>query len=163
MGQRQRLIAKRSAVSGSGSGIRVPGSEFREWDAETGGALASGEPGTTEHRKPSAVLGTRDPELETRNHFVLVEPLMSLDGGGLSMKVRVIVMPKTSVLDPQGVAIRNALKEVGLEQVENVRAGKMLELDFVTAPDQKKLDEVCHDLLSNPVIEDYVIQVMEQK
>jgi phosphoribosylformylglycinamidine synthase subunit PurS len=109
------------------------------------------------------VLGTRDPELETRNHFVLVEPLMSLDGGGLSMKVRVIVMPKTSVLDPQGVAIRNALKEVGLEQVENVRAGKMLELDFVTAPDQKKLDEVCHDLLSNPVIEDYVIQVMEQK
>ena len=79
------------------------------------------------------------------------------------MKVRVIVMPKTSVLDPQGVAIKNALKEVGLEQVENVRAGKMLELDFATAPDQKKLEEVCHDLLSNPVIEDYVIQVVEQK
>jgi phosphoribosylformylglycinamidine synthase subunit PurS len=82
---------------------------------------------------------------------------------GLSMKVRVIVMPKTSVLDPQGVAIRNALKEVGLEQVENVRAGKMLELDFATPPDQKKLKEVCHDLLSNPVIEDYVIQVTKQK
>jgi phosphoribosylformylglycinamidine synthase subunit PurS len=82
---------------------------------------------------------------------------------GLSMKVRVIVMPKTSVLDPQGVAIRNALKEFGLEQVENVRAGKMLELDFATPPDQKKLEEVCHDLLSNPVIEDYVIQVTKQK
>lgn len=79
------------------------------------------------------------------------------------MKVRVIVMPKTSVLDPQGVAIRNALKEVGLEEVENVRAGKMLELDFANPPDQKKLEEVCHDLLSNPVIEDYVIQVTEQK
>jgi phosphoribosylformylglycinamidine synthase subunit PurS len=113
---------------------------------------------------PRGSRGTPNAKRETPNAtFVLVESLMSLDGGGFSMKVRVIVMPKTSVLDPQGVAIRNALKEVGLEQVENVRAGKMLELDFVTAPDQKKLDEVCHDLLSNPVIEDYVIQVMEQK
>jgi phosphoribosylformylglycinamidine synthase PurS subunit len=110
---------------------------------------------------PNAERGTRNAKCET-----LIWTCRIIDvprWWGLSMKVRVIVMPKTSVLDPQGVAIRNALKEVGLEQVENVRAGKMLELDFVTAPDQKKLDEVCHDLLSNPLIEDYVIQVMEQK
>ena len=74
------------------------------------------------------------------------------------MKVRVIVMPKQSVLDPQGVAVRNALKDVGLQSVENVRVGKLLELEFTTPPDEGRLDEICRDLLSNPVIEDYAIQ-----
>ena len=74
------------------------------------------------------------------------------------MKVRVIVMPKQSVLDPQGVAVRNALKDVGLQSVENVRVGKLLELEFTTPPDEGRLDEICRDLLSNPVIEDYAIR-----
>ena len=74
------------------------------------------------------------------------------------MKVRVIVMPKQSVLDPQGVAVRNALKDVGLQSVENVRVGKLLELEFAAPPDQERLDEICRDLLSNPVIEDYTIR-----
>ncbi|HEX7195011.1 MAG TPA: phosphoribosylformylglycinamidine synthase subunit PurS [Chthoniobacterales bacterium] len=74
------------------------------------------------------------------------------------MKVRVVVMPKQSVLDPQGVAVRNALKDVGLQTVESVRVGKVLELEFTTAPDEQRLDEICRDLLSNPVIEDYAIR-----
>ena len=74
------------------------------------------------------------------------------------MKVRVIVMPKESVLDPQGVAVRNALKDVGLQSVENVRVGKLLELEFAAPPDEQRLDEICRDLLSNPVIEDYAIR-----
>jgi len=74
------------------------------------------------------------------------------------MKVHVIVMPKQSVLDPQGVAVRNALKDVGLETVESVRVGKFLELEFKTPPGEMKLEEICRDLLSNPVIEDYRIQ-----
>ena len=74
------------------------------------------------------------------------------------MKVSVIVMPKQSVLDPQGVAVRNALKDVGLQSVENVRVGKLLELEFTSPPDERRLDEICRDLLSNPVIEDYTIQ-----
>ena len=77
---------------------------------------------------------------------------------GALMKVHVIVMPKQSVLDPQGVAVRNALKEVGLDTVESVRVGKFLELEFRTPPSEMKLEEVCRDLLSNPVIEDYTIQ-----
>ena len=77
---------------------------------------------------------------------------------GALMKVHVIVMPKQSVLDPQGVAVRNALKEVGLDTVESVRVGKFLELEFRTPPGEMKLEEVCRDLLSNPVIEDYTIQ-----
>ena len=77
---------------------------------------------------------------------------------GALMKVHVIVMPKQSVLDPQGVAVRNALKDVGLDTVESVRVGKFLELEFRTPPGEMKLEEVCRDLLSNPVIEDYTIQ-----
>jgi phosphoribosylformylglycinamidine synthase PurS subunit len=73
------------------------------------------------------------------------------------MKVRVVVMPKQSVLDPQGVAVRNALKDAGLESIESVRVGKLLELEFPTPPDERKLEEICRDLLSNPVIEDYAI------
>ena len=74
------------------------------------------------------------------------------------MKVHVVVMPKQSVLDPQGVAVRNALKELGLDAVDSVRVGKLLELEFKTPPDEAKLEEVCRDLLSNPVIEDYTIR-----
>lgn len=74
------------------------------------------------------------------------------------MKVHVIVMPKQSVLDPQGVAVRNALKDVGLDTVESVRVGKFLELEFKSPPGEMKLKEICRDLLSNPVIEDYTIQ-----
>jgi phosphoribosylformylglycinamidine synthase subunit PurS len=75
-----------------------------------------------------------------------------------SIKVHVIVMPKRSVLDPQGVAVRNAVREAGVAGLQGVRVGKFLELEFEAEPDPVKLDEVCRDLLSNPVIEDYVIE-----
>jgi len=77
---------------------------------------------------------------------------------GALMKVHVVVMPKQNVLDPQGVAVRNALKDLGLDTVESVRVGKFLELEFEELPDPAKLEEVCRDLLSNPVIEDYTIR-----
>ncbi|HZC58471.1 MAG TPA: phosphoribosylformylglycinamidine synthase subunit PurS [Chthoniobacterales bacterium] len=73
------------------------------------------------------------------------------------MKVQVVVMPKQSVLDPQGVAVRNALKDAGLETIDSVRVGKFLELEFKAPPAEAKLKEVCLDLLSNPVIEEYTI------
>jgi phosphoribosylformylglycinamidine synthase subunit PurS len=77
---------------------------------------------------------------------------------GALMKVQVVVMPKQSVLDPQGVAVRNALKDLGLGTIDSVRVGKFLELEFKTPPDESKLEQVCRDLLSNPVIEDYTIR-----
>lgn len=79
---------------------------------------------------------------------------------GALMKVHVVVMPKQSVLDPQGVAVRNALKDVGLDTVDSVRVGKFLELEFKAPPDEAKLVEVCRDLLSNPVIEEYTIRCL---
>ena len=50
------------------------------------------------------------------------------------------------------------LKDLGLDTVDSVRVGKFLELEFKTPPDEAKLEEVCRDLLSNPVIEDYTIR-----
>ena len=78
------------------------------------------------------------------------------------MKVKVTVMPKQSVLDPQGVAVRDAIHHHGMPQVKNVRIGKFLEIEVDGAAGdqtQEKLHELCRDLLSNPVIEDYQLSV----
>jgi phosphoribosylformylglycinamidine synthase subunit PurS len=77
------------------------------------------------------------------------------------MKVKVTVMPKQSVLDPQGVAVRDAIHHHGMPQVRNVRIGKFLEIEVDGAADQtqEKLHELCRDLLSNPVIEDYQLSI----
>jgi phosphoribosylformylglycinamidine synthase len=73
------------------------------------------------------------------------------------MKVKVIVMPKQSVLDPQGVAVRDAIHHHGVSAVKSVRIGKFMEIeiDDSAAGNQEQLHEICRDLLSNPVIEDY--------
>jgi phosphoribosylformylglycinamidine synthase len=70
------------------------------------------------------------------------------------MKAKVIVMPKQSILDPQGVAVRDAMRHHGLPGVKSVRVGKMLEVELEGA-DEKTMHEICRDLLSNPVVEDY--------
>ena len=72
------------------------------------------------------------------------------------MKAKVIVMPKQSILDPQGVAVREAMRHHGLPGVKSVRVGKMLEVE-VDGADEAKMHEICRDLLSNPVIEDYTL------
>ncbi len=74
------------------------------------------------------------------------------------MKAKVIVMPKQSVLDPQGVAVRDAMHHHGLPQVKSVRIGKFMEIE-VEGADEAKLHEICRDLLSNPVIEDYRLEL----
>jgi phosphoribosylformylglycinamidine synthase PurS subunit len=75
------------------------------------------------------------------------------------MKAKVIVMPKQSILDPQGVAVRDAVQHQGLDGVKGVRVGKLIELEIDGALDEGRLHEVCLDLLSNPVIEDYEVVV----
>ena len=71
------------------------------------------------------------------------------------MKVQVIVMPKQTVLDPQGVAVRDAIHHHGLPSVKAARVGKYIELELDGTQTEAQLHEVCRDLLSNPVIEDY--------
>ena len=74
------------------------------------------------------------------------------------MKATVTVMPKKSVLDPQGVAVRNAMRHHGLPDVKSVRVGKFMEIE-VEGANEEALHEICRDLLSNPVIEDYELHI----
>ena len=84
------------------------------------------------------------------------------------MKVKVIVMPKAAVLDPQGNAVRDAMRHLGMPEVRSVRIGKYMEIDVdgENGKIESQLRELCRDLLSNPIIEDYELQgseVREQK
>ena len=76
------------------------------------------------------------------------------------MKAKVIVMPKAAVLDPQGNAVRDAMRHLGMPEVRSVRIGKYMEID-IDGQDgdfESRLHRLCRDLLSNPVIEDYQLQ-----
>ncbi|MBE2205781.1 MAG: phosphoribosylformylglycinamidine synthase subunit PurS [Chthoniobacterales bacterium] len=76
------------------------------------------------------------------------------------MKVLVTVLPKPSVLDPQGAAAAEAIRHHGLEKIGRVRIGKMIEIELPEAADESLLHEIARDLLSNPVIEDYELKVV---
>lgn len=74
------------------------------------------------------------------------------------MKAKIIITPKKAVLDPQGKTVANALTQMGYTGIGAVHVGKYLEVelagDDITAA-RRQIDEACHKLLSNPVIEDY--------
>jgi phosphoribosylformylglycinamidine synthase len=76
------------------------------------------------------------------------------------VKVNVIVKPKEAVLDPQGNAVRDAMRHLGMPEVRSVRIGKYMEINVEgeDADLEKRLHRLCRDLLSNPVIEDYELQ-----
>ncbi|MFZ4598099.1 MAG: phosphoribosylformylglycinamidine synthase subunit PurS [Terrimicrobiaceae bacterium] len=75
------------------------------------------------------------------------------------MKALVTVMPKPSVLDPQGAAAAEAMRHLGLGSIGRVRIGKVVEIELPTGADEALLHEIARDLLSNPVIEDYSIEI----
>ena len=76
------------------------------------------------------------------------------------MRVNVIVKPKEAVLDPQGNAVRDAMRHLGMPEVQSVRIGKIMEINVEgeNADLEKRLHTLCRDLLSNPVIEDYELK-----
>jgi phosphoribosylformylglycinamidine synthase subunit PurS len=76
------------------------------------------------------------------------------------MQAKVIVMPKAAVLDPQGNAVRDAMRHLGMPEVRSVRIGKYMEIDIKgqNGELEPRLRRLCRDLLSNPVIEDYELQ-----
>ena len=78
------------------------------------------------------------------------------------MKAKIIVMPKKTVLDPQGKAVKHALESMNLSGIKDVRIGKFMEIELEggnKAELQKKIDEACHKLLSNPIIEEYTFEI----
>ena len=67
-------------------------------------------------------------------------------------------MPKAAVLDPQGNAVRDAMRHLGMPEVRSVRIGKYMEIEIEGENGgelETRLHQLCRDLLSNPVIEDY--------
>lgn len=78
------------------------------------------------------------------------------------MKARVTVTLKQGVLDPQGKAIKGALTTLGFDGVENVRQGKLIEIELADSDTQKarsRLEQMCEKLLANTVIENYAIEI----
>ena len=79
------------------------------------------------------------------------------------MKARVTVTLKHGVLDPQGKAIQGALKSLGFSGVDDVRQGKLIELDLTgtdRAAAEAEVTAMCEKLLANTVIENYRIELI---
>ncbi|MET0240790.1 MAG: phosphoribosylformylglycinamidine synthase subunit PurS [Sphingobium sp.] len=74
------------------------------------------------------------------------------------MKARIFVTLKPGVLDPQGKAIHNALAGLGFGGVNDVRAGKVFELDVADDTDDAAIEDMCRKLLANTVIENYRVE-----
>ncbi len=77
------------------------------------------------------------------------------------MKARVFITLKNGVLDPQGKAIHHALEGLGFSGVNDVRAGKMIELDLAEGTSDDEIEDMCRQLLANTVIENFRIERSE--
>jgi phosphoribosylformylglycinamidine synthase PurS subunit len=80
------------------------------------------------------------------------------------MKAHVWVMPKRTVLDPQGQAIQHALSSLGFNNVREVRQGKffVLDLDLTTREAAENLVErLSREVLTNPVIEEFRYEIVD--
>jgi phosphoribosylformylglycinamidine synthase len=77
-------------------------------------------------------------------------------------RVHVRVMPRTGLLDPAGQAVEHALAALGFSEATNVHLGRAIELDLEAASPAEadsRARVMCDRLLTNPVIEDYTIEV----
>jgi phosphoribosylformylglycinamidine synthase PurS subunit len=79
------------------------------------------------------------------------------------MKAKIIITPKKAVVDPQGKTVQSALEHMGYAGVVGVHVGKYIEVDLAPGADaaaaRQALDDACHKFLSNPIIEDYQLEL----
>jgi phosphoribosylformylglycinamidine synthase len=78
------------------------------------------------------------------------------------MKAKIIITPKKAVVDPQGLTVLKALEHMGHRGIKAVHVGKYLEIELDATDKEaarKSLDEAAHKFLSNPVIEDYRLEI----
>lgn len=76
----------------------------------------------------------------------------------------ITIMPLKALLDPQGKAVSNSMKNLGFTEVENVRVGKHITLEIDSESGEQALarvNEACRKILTNPVIEGYECAVHE--
>lgn len=80
------------------------------------------------------------------------------------MLAKVYVNLRNGVLDPQGKAIQHATTTIGYQGITEIRQGKYFEITFADSVDEaqaySQLEKLAHDVLSNPVIEDYQIDLV---
>jgi len=80
------------------------------------------------------------------------------------MKAHVWVMPKPTVLDPQGQTIQHALASLGFSEVRDVRQGKffVLELNGASREEaQQQVERIAREVLANPVIEEFRFEILD--
>ena len=81
------------------------------------------------------------------------------------MKARVYVTMKTTVLDPQGQTVCRTLTSLGHKSISDVRQGKYFEILIAEGASQDQVrtevEQIAHDVLANPVIEDYRIEIVD--
>jgi phosphoribosylformylglycinamidine synthase len=78
------------------------------------------------------------------------------------MKAKIIITPKKAVVDPQGITVLKALEHMGHTGIKAVHVGKYLEIELEGSDKEaarKALDEAAHKFLSNPLIEDFRIEI----
>ena len=78
------------------------------------------------------------------------------------MKAKIIITPKRAVVDPQGKTVQGALEHMGYQGVGAVHVGKYLEIELAGTDKEaarQQIDDACHKILSNPVIEDYRFEI----
>lgn len=80
------------------------------------------------------------------------------------MKAKVYVTLKPSVLDPQGKAIHHSIELLGFEQIKDIRQGKYFEValdaSLSEAEAQETAEKIAKNVLANPVIEDYRVEIV---
>ena len=80
------------------------------------------------------------------------------------LEAKVSITLKKTVADPQGLTIKHALESLDYSDIEEARIGKLVTLKINTDDKElakKRVDEMCHKLLSNPIIEDYTYTIEE--
>jgi phosphoribosylformylglycinamidine synthase len=81
------------------------------------------------------------------------------------VKARIEIRLKPGILDPQGKAIGGALSGLGYEGLGQVRQGKLIEIELPDAADRsaaaKRVEDMCRDLLANPVTEDFRVELAD--
>jgi phosphoribosylformylglycinamidine synthase subunit PurS len=95
--------------------------------------------------------------------FATMPSSFSRENHPFRMKAKIIITPKKAVLDPQGKTVQTALEHMGYTGVTGVHIGKYIEIDLAPGTDraaaEKAINDAAHKLLSNPVIEDYRLEI----
>lgn len=80
-------------------------------------------------------------------------------------RVTVEIRNRPSVFDPEGEAIQAGVERLGHDDVESVRVGKIVEMEFESDDREeirRRIDEICREFLVNPVIERYSVEFIDE-